>query len=185
MNMRILIAGIGNIFQGDDAFGVETVRRLTGLSLPEGTRVIDFGIRSYDLAYAIMDGYDIIIMVDAAPRGEVPGTVYLMELDLGSAGEFEAESANAHSLNPIGVLQMVQSLGGKFEGRVYLIGCEPAILEPENAEFNLSPAVQVAVPKAVELIQTLLNDLSHDHQAIVHSETLNEELVPCATQERS
>ena len=183
MNKRILIAGIGNIFQGDDAFGVETVRRLSELSLPAGTRVIDFGIRSYDLAYAMMDGYDIIIMVDAAPRGEVPGTVYLMELELGSTGEFEAESADAHSLNPVGVLQMVQSLGGKFEGKIYLIGCEPSVLEPENGELGLSPAVQAAVPKAIELIQSLLNDLSNDHQA-TGFEKLNEEFAPCATQEK-
>lgn len=184
MNRRILIAGIGNIFQGDDAFGVETVRRLSELPLPEGTRVIDFGIRSYDLAYAIMDGYDIIIMVDAAPRGEVPGTVYLMELDLGSVGDFEAESADAHALNPVGVLQMVQSLGGKFEGRIYLIGCEPAVLEPENGELGLSPAVQAAVPQAIQLVQSLLNDLCRDPSPSGLSESSSDTFVPCAPQEK-
>ncbi|HWF19353.1 MAG TPA: hydrogenase maturation protease [Verrucomicrobiae bacterium] len=179
--MRILIAGIGNIFQGDDAFGVETVRRLSELPLPEGVRVVDFGIRSYDLAYAIMEGYDIVILVDATPRGEVPGTVYLMELEWGSAGQFGSEGANAHGLNPVAVLQMVQSLGGKSGGRIYLVGCEPAVLETENGELGLSPAVQAAVPEAIQLIQSLLNNLiCGDHQQ-AESETLNEEFVPCET----
>jgi hydrogenase maturation protease len=178
MNMRILIAGIGNIFQGDDAFGVETVRKLSELPLPEGVRVTDFGIRSYDLAYAIMDGYDLVVMVDAAPRGEVPGTVYLMELDLDSAGGFDAEQADAHSLNPLGVLQMVRSLGGKFDGRIYLVGCEPAILESE--ELGLSPSVQAAIPQAIQVIQQLLNDFIGGQQP---SGGLEKELVPCANQQ--
>ena len=154
MSTRILIAGIGNIFLGDDAFGVETVRKLSELPMPQGVRVIDFGIRSYDLAYAIMDGYDIVIMVDATPRGEVPGTVYLMELNVDSAGELAVEDANAHSLNPLGVLQMVRALDGEFEGRIYLVGCEPAVLENEDGVFGLSPAVDAAVPQAIGLIQS-------------------------------
>jgi hypothetical protein len=72
---NILIACIGNIFLGDDAFGVEVARRLANQALPEGVRVIDFGIRSYDLAYALMDDWEFVILVDAAPRGGLPGTV--------------------------------------------------------------------------------------------------------------
>jgi hydrogenase maturation protease len=160
MTRRILIAGIGNIFLGDDAFGVETVQELLRHPLPEGVRAVDFGIRSYDLAYAILDGYDEIILVDATSRKQKPGTVYLIELDPDEAGEVEL--MNPHSMNPAAVLQMVQSLGGKPPGRFHLVGCEPAVLETENGEIGLSPQVRPAVPVAVEMIRSLLIDLTNE-----------------------
>ncbi|MDB6110882.1 MAG: hybD [Pedosphaera sp.] len=159
MTKQILIAGIGNIFLGDDAFGVEVTRQLLQRPLPGGVRVVDFGIRSYDLAYAIMDGYDAIILVDATSRGQPPGTVYLIEPDLNETSNLEAEVLNAHSLSPVKVLQMVQSFGGQH-GRLYLVGCEPAVLETENGEIGLSATVQAAVPKAIEMIESLLADLA-------------------------
>ncbi|MGH7848434.1 MAG: hydrogenase maturation protease, partial [Candidatus Binatia bacterium] len=73
---KILVAGIGNIFLGDDGFGVEVARELAKRKLPESVRVVDFGIRGFDLAYALLDGYDLTILVDAAPRGGLPGTLY-------------------------------------------------------------------------------------------------------------
>ena len=76
---RILIACIGNIFLGDDAFGVEVGRALVGRSFPEGVHVVDFGIRGMDLTFALMDGCDVAIMVDAVPRGARPGTLCLLE----------------------------------------------------------------------------------------------------------
>ncbi len=82
---RILIAGIGNIFLGDDAFGSEVARRLAAQPIPDGVRVVDFGIRGFDLAYALIDGYDATILVDATPRGGSPGTLYLIEPDPGEA----------------------------------------------------------------------------------------------------
>ena len=77
----ILVACVGNIFNGDDAFGVEVARRLSQATLPDGARVIDFGIRGIDLTYALMDGYDAVILVDAAQRGEAPGVVSVVEPD--------------------------------------------------------------------------------------------------------
>jgi hydrogenase maturation protease len=152
--MRILVAGIGNIFFGDDAFGVEVARELLRREWPGDVRVEDFGIRSYDLAYAIMDGYDVVILIDAAPRGGAPGTVSLIEPD--TAGLEADEVVNAHSMNPVRVLQMVRSLGGETQ-RLYLVGCEPAVLETE--ELGLSGPVQSAVPEAVELIESLVREL--------------------------
>jgi hydrogenase maturation protease len=138
---------------------VEVARQLTQHALPEGVRVVDFGIRSYDLAYAIMDGHDAVILVDATARGQDPGTVYLIEPDLNEIGNLDTELANAHSLSPVKVLQMVQALGGR-PGRIYLVGCEPAVLETENGELGLSATVQAAVPKAIAMIQSLLADLT-------------------------
>jgi hydrogenase maturation protease len=155
--MKILVAGIGNIFFGDDAFGCEVARELSRRPLPENVRVRDFGISGYDLAYAIMDGYDATILVDAVSRGQAPGTVYLIEPDPGIPGD-AVEIANGHSLTPAGVLQMVRSMGGEPRG-IYLVGCEPAVLETEDGEMGLSEIVQAAVPPALELIEKLIHDL--------------------------
>jgi hydrogenase maturation protease len=155
---RILVAGIGNIFFGDDAFGCEVASQLRRKPLPEGVRVIDFGIRSYDLAYAIMDGYDATILVDATPQGSAPGTIYLIEPDLKKLDELPDEAVNAHSMNPVRVLQLVRSLGGK-PGWLRVVGCEPAVLEAEEGEMGLSEKVQAAVAPAIEMIETLIREI--------------------------
>jgi len=155
---RILVAGIGNIFFGDDAFGCEVASQLRRKPLPEGVRVIDFGIRSYDLAYAIMDGYDATILVDATPQGSAPGTIYLIEPDLKKLDELPDEAVNAHSMNPVRVLQLVRSLGGK-PGWLQVVGCEPAVLETEEGAMGLSEKVQAAVAPAIEMIETLIRKI--------------------------
>ncbi len=155
---RILVAGIGNIFFGDDAFGCEVASQLRRKPLPEGVRVIDFGIRSYDLAYAIMDGYDATILVDATPQGSAPGTIYLIEPDLKKLDELPDEAVNAHSMNPVRVLQLVRSLGGK-PGWLRVVGCEPAVLETEEGAMGLSEKVQGAVAPAIEMIETLIREI--------------------------
>ncbi|HMG03989.1 MAG TPA: hydrogenase maturation protease [Chthoniobacterales bacterium] len=155
---NILVAGIGNIFFGDDAFGCEVAAELLKRPLPPEVRVIDFGIRSYDLAYAIMDGPDATILVDATPQGKEPGTILLIEPDLNSLDSENDEVVNAHSMNPVRVLQMVRSMGGK-PGRLYLVGCEPAVLEPEEGAMGLSETLRAAVPKALEMIESLVHDL--------------------------
>jgi hydrogenase maturation protease len=162
---RILIAGIGNIFLGDDAFGVETVRELAKREWPHEVRVVDFGIRAYDLAYAIADGYDAVILIDAATRGQAPGTVYLIEPDLSGLEKTEFV-VNGHSLNPVTVLQMAAGLDGKI-GRLYLVGCEPAVLECKEGQMGLSAPVAAALPQAVEMIDGLLGELLDEPELAV------------------
>lgn len=152
----VLVAGIGNIFMGDDAFGCEVAAELARRQLPEGVRVSDFGIRSYDLAYAIMDGYDAVILVDAAPRGEPAGTVYLIEPESGELEQLAAGMPDAHSMNPLTALQLVRTLGGEAR-RLYVVGCEPAVLDAE--ELGLSDPVRAAVPGAVEMVERLVRKL--------------------------
>jgi hydrogenase maturation protease len=154
---RILIAGIGNIFLGDDAFGVEVAKALLQRPLPRGVRVVDFGIRGYDLAYTILEGYDATILVDAVSRGEPPGTVFLIQPDA-AKGDGEPCAMNAHQMTPLQVLAMVRWLGGEPQN-LYVVGCEPAVLEPEAGEIALSPAVNQAVPIAVGMIEELLDRL--------------------------
>src|SRR5262245_23984623 len=112
MNPRILIAGIGNIFLGDDAFGVEVVRRLADRHLPEGVRAHDFGIRGFDLANALLDGYDAAILVDALARGEEPGTLYVLEPDVDLPED--TTPIPAHDLHPAQALRLVQAQGGRL-----------------------------------------------------------------------
>ncbi len=163
---RILIAGIGNIFLGDDAFGVEVVQRLARLALPEGVRVVDFGIRGFDLAYALLDGYDATIMVDATPRGGAPGTLYVIEPELDALNNLGAPAVETHNLDPVKVLRLANMLGGQPR-RLLVVGCEPAPLESEDGQMGLSAPAQAAVGEAVGLIESLIARIlaeSHDHR---------------------
>jgi hydrogenase maturation protease len=155
---RILVAGIGNIFLGDDAFGVEVARRLSAHELPKGVRVTDFGIRGYDLAYALLDGYDTTILVDACPRGEPAGTLYVIEPDLENLGGPEEGAVEAHSMNPLNVLRLAQSMGGPLK-RVLLVGCEPGTLGPEEGQMGLSEPIEGAVDEAVRLVEALVGKI--------------------------
>jgi hydrogenase maturation protease len=155
---NILIAGIGNIFHGDDAFGTEVVRYLQERGMPDGVHVQDFGIRSYDLAFALLEGYATAILIDALARGEPPGTVSVLDLNTGEAGDLPP-AADGHGLSVESVLQMVRSLPAEGElGRLFLVGCEPATLECEEGVIGLSSEVAAAVPIAAELITSIVRD---------------------------
>ena len=157
MNPSVLVAGVGNIFLGDDAFGVEVVQRLAQRELPSHVRVVDFGIRSYDLAYALMEPWKLTIMVDAVARGEAPGTLYTIEPELPPA-EAAAVNVDAHSMNPVSVLQLVGALGGKV-GRMLVIGCEPEKIDmDESGMIGLSKPVLAAVEEAVRRIEELIRN---------------------------
>lgn len=156
---RILVAGIGNIFLGDDAFGCEVVRRLLELSWPDSVRIVDFGIRGFDLTYALLDGYDFTILVDAVPRGEHPGTVYEIEptLDELEGIDSSAAAVETHGMNPMKVLSMVKSMGGEFQ-KLILVGCEPETLGPEEGQMGLSDPVAAAIGPAVQVVSRLVGD---------------------------
>jgi hydrogenase maturation protease len=156
----ILVAGIGNIFLGDDAFGVEVVRRLADLQLPESVRVVDFGIRGFDLAYALQDGYETTILLDACPHGEAPGTLYVIEPDLKALDESAASQpvADAHAMNPVSVLCMARAMNIEVRN-VLLVGCEPETLGGEEGQMGLSAPVEAAVEEAVKLVQSLIDKL--------------------------
>jgi hydrogenase maturation protease len=165
---RILIAGIGNIFLGDDGFGCEVLRRLLGRTWPESVRVVDFGIRGFDLAYALMDGYDVTILVDATPRGGSPGTLYTIEPDLNELGSLDAHGmmVETHGMNPMKVLAMVKAMGGGFK-RILLVGCEPATFGPEEGQMGLSDPVEAAVDEAVSIVDSLVAKILSEQRAEV------------------
>jgi len=152
---RILIACVGNIFLGDDGFGVEVARRLTLRDLAPGVRLKDFGIRGFDLAYELMEPYDLTILVDACARGGDPGTVYLIEPDPVWQDSPQPQ-LELHGMNPMSVLRMVRSLGGT-PGRILIVGCEPAELGSEHdGQLGLSEPVRAAVDQAIALIESLV-----------------------------
>jgi hydrogenase maturation protease len=157
---RVLIAGIGNIFLGDDAFGVEVAQRLSAHPWPTNVKVTDFGIRGYDLAYALLDGYDATILVDACPRGERPGTLYVIEPYLNNPGgtEEQQNAVEAHGMNPLNVLRLANSMGGPLK-RVLLVGCEPETLGPEEGQMGLSETVSAAIDDAVKLVESIVGSI--------------------------
>jgi hydrogenase maturation protease len=159
--MKILIAGIGNIFHGDDAFGVEVANRLLARTLPPEVRIIDYGIRGFDLAYALLDDDDVVILVDATSRGGRPGTLYTIEIDTNAPTNLDEPNFGVatHGMNPMRVLEMARAMGGS-PGRVLLVGCEPETLGPEGiGQMGLSATVAGVIDKAVDTVEALVKHL--------------------------
>jgi hydrogenase maturation protease len=162
----ILVAGIGNIFMGDDAFGSEVARRLAGRVKTSSVRVIDFGIRGFDLAYSLMDEYDATIMIDATQRGSNPGTIYVIEPDLDELDETKA-TIEAHAMDPVRMLALARSMGAKLKN-IHIVGCEPETFGPDGeGQMGLSPCVAAAVDEAVLVVEELLrtNDIRVNQEA--------------------
>jgi hydrogenase maturation protease len=165
----ILVAGVGNVFLGDDGFGVEVVRRLHERrteAWPSDVRVVDYGIRGIDLYYALLDGVDLAILVDGTHRDGPPGTLYVIEpsttkTDGGTTGEVPPMMISPHDLDPAKVLQAVQAMGGEI-GRIVLVGCEPESLGTEDGQegrMGLSAPVAMAVDEAVHTIETMIESM--------------------------
>jgi hydrogenase maturation protease len=151
----ILIAGVGNIFMGDDAFGSDVTRRLAERPAWPGVRIVDFGIRGLDLAFALMDEYDATIIVDATLRGGEPGTIYVIDPDLSKLDDMAA-ALDAHSMDPLRALALARSMGAKLTN-IRIVGCEPATFEPA-AESGLSRNVAAAVDRAIDVIESLIQE---------------------------
>jgi hydrogenase maturation protease len=149
---RVLVAGVGNIFLGDDGFGVEVARRLADQQLPEGVEVADFGIRGVHLAYQLLEGYDLAILVDASARGGKPGSLYVIEPTPGGGDVL----LDGHGMQPAAVLGLLEALGGPV-GRVLVVGCEPAEV---GERIGLSEPVGRAVGEAVRLVRELVTQAS-------------------------
>jgi hydrogenase maturation protease len=149
---RVLVAGIGNIFLGDDGFGTDVARRLAGQPMPDGVRVVDYGIRGMHLAYDLLDGYEALVLVDTVPGAGHPGDITVLEVgpeDLGT-GELDA-----HGMDPVAVLASLESLGGTLP-RTLVVGCQPGNVDER---IGLTAPVAAAVDTAVATVQQILADL--------------------------
>ena len=158
----VLVACIGNIFLGDDGFGVEVARRLVTRPQREGVRVVDFGIRGFDLAYALQDGYDATILVDAYPHGQLPGTVSVIEPNLDQVDAAGEAFVQPHAMNPMNVLRLAKAMNGSLR-RLLLVGCEPENLGGEEGQIGLSPAVEASIEHAISEIELIVNRIM-DHK---------------------
>ncbi|MCQ4041317.1 hydrogenase maturation protease [Streptantibioticus rubrisoli] len=156
---RVLVAGVGNVFLGDDGFGVEVVRRLAEHQLPPHVEVVDSGVRGVHLAYQLLDGYRTVLLVDAAPRGAPPGTVHLIDATRPGAAVPRQPQLDGHHMSPDAVLALLetlrQSIGGSAPERVLVVGCEPASVAEG---MGLSAPVAAAVDEAVDLVLRLVRD---------------------------
>jgi hydrogenase maturation protease len=151
---RVLVAGVGNVLLHDDGFGVEVVRRLAQEQLPAGVEITDYGIRALHLAYDLLDGYELLVIVDAMSRGAAPGTVFVFEPDLQAPPRAQGtETLDPHGIYPGAVLRMAGDLGARI-GVVRVVGCEPADLEEG---IGLSPPVELAIGEAVRLVRELVS----------------------------
>ena len=175
---RILVAGVGNIFLGDDAFGSEVARRLACRPLPDGVRVVDFGIRGLDLTYALLDSYEAVILVDAVPRGGRPGTLYVLEP---APSEGAVPAVEGHNLDPANVLRLAAAMGGQV-GRLLLVGCEPTPFdEADEMRMELSEPVRATADEAVALVEALVGKLLRGQNVESDYDNVNpgKEVGPC------
>jgi len=161
MTGRTLVAGVGNVFLRDDAFGCEVVRLLAEHPVPDGVQIRDFGIRGIHLAYDLLDGCDLFVLVDAAPRGEPPGTVTVLEVEVPEPDPTAGPVMDAHDLTPDAIFALLASLGGR-PGRSLLVACEPADV---SAGMGLSEPVIQALPHAVRTVEEILEKAAQDGTA--------------------
>jgi hydrogenase maturation protease len=157
--VRILVAGIGNVFLGDDGFGVAVAQRLAERPVPPGVDVRDFGIRGMDLAYAMQQPYDVVVMIDAAPRGHAPGTVSVIDAAVDADGPVAIDT---HGMDPVKVLALARAIG-RVPPRVLVVACEPErVISGDDwaeMEMRLTPSVDAAVGDAATLVEQLIREL--------------------------
>ncbi len=161
MSCRVLVAGVGNIFLGDDAFGVEVARALVaGAPLP-GVAVRDFGTRGVDLAYTLAGGFDALVLVDCMQRGKAPGTLSVIEPDFRSLELNHEFVGPAHGVDPCRVFSLLEALGGSLRATL-LVACEPlAFGSDDEPMIALSAPVLDAVARAVPLVAALALELAN------------------------
>ncbi|MBW1601919.1 hydrogenase maturation protease [Streptomyces sp. JJ66] len=175
---RVLVAGIGNVFLGDDGFGPAVATALRETALPPEVHVADFGIRGMDLAYRLTEGYAAALFVDAAPRGERPGTLSVIEPPVDS---FDDVAPEAHAMDPVKVLALARRLGEGPLPRVLVVGCEPLVRmtgEEPDVSVGLSEPVQQAVTEAVRLVTSLVTELLSQPQVSQSQAEPGEEVSP-------
>jgi hydrogenase maturation protease len=145
----MLVAGVGNIFFGDDGFGPAAARVLAADPIEDVT-IEDYGIRGLHLAFEMLAGYDRVFLIDAVPRGGKPGTLYVLEPSIGEG----AGAPDAHRMDLEGVFALVRMIGGE-PPPITIVGCEPSAAQES---LELTEPVRLAVQPAVDLVRKLVTD---------------------------
>lgn len=160
---RFLVAGLGNLFRGDDAFGSEVARRLQSKEISTDVRVIDFGTRGYDFAFALADGYECVLIVDTVDRDAMPGTLFVIEPELDELENFRHNDIQdqSHDVNPLAALRLAKTFCDTLP-RLILIGCQPLELGDEmEGCLGLSEPVAAAIDPAIERVVSLLDEFAN------------------------
>ncbi|WP_036510607.1 hydrogenase maturation protease [Nocardia aobensis] len=144
MSSRVLVAGIGNIFLGDDGFGPEVVRRIPP-DREDGVRVVDYGIRGMHLAYDLLDAWDALVLVDAIPNRGAPGRIEVMRAEPGRQAPV---GLDAHGMDPVAVFAGVRALGGEVPPTV-VVGCQ--VLSTDEG-IGLSAPLAAAVDEGAATV---------------------------------
>ncbi len=166
---RILVAGLGNLFRGDDAFGSEVARRLLQCELPPDVRVIDFGTRGYDFAFSLADGYQYVLIIDAIRRGAEPGTLYVFEPELDELASLRHDefSDQSHDMNPLAAIKLTRTLSETLP-RLVLLGCEPLELgDDQQGHLGLSDPLAAAIDPAVDKVMSLLAEIPSELDRVI------------------
>lgn len=159
---RILVACMGNLLRGDDGFGVAVARELEERELPPAVDVVEVGISGVSMAQELLDGYDALVLVDAMEReGNEPGTLYVERAEVPDLDQYETReiagfAADMHQTDPMKVLVLGEALGVLPDPAI-LVGCEPEATD--DLEDDLSDAVRAAVPRAVEHVELVVDEL--------------------------
>lgn len=169
MTARILVAGIGNIFLGDDGFGSEVVRHATIPHDDPSVRVTDYGIRGMHLAYDLLDEWDTLVLVDAVPSRGSPGRLHVFQADHES--QPAPTGLDAHSMDPAAVFAGLRALGGSPPYTV-VVGCEAGSVEEG---IGLTEPVAKAVPRAVRAVEEIVAALQTAASSFSSSTSVHEE----------
>ena len=172
MTSRILVAGIGNIFLGDDGFGSEVVRNAEIPQDNPSIRVTDYGISGMHLAYDLLEDWDTLVLVDAVPSRGNPGTLHVFQADHEEDPAAEGHSGSgmagldSHSMDPAAVFASLRALGGSPPYTV-VVGCEAGSVEEG---IGLTEPVAKAVPRAARAVEEIVAALQTTAQPSVRED---------------
>ena len=167
---HILITGVGNVLRQDDGFGIVVIEALGAQGdLPENVTILETGIAGIRLVQELMDGYDVLLMIDAVQRGGEPGQIYLLEADVPTIDDYTFDERNEfladmHFTSPTRAMMLAKAMN-ILPPQVYIVGCESAA--HDDFALGLSPAVAAAVPRAVGRIQGWVQQLSKQERIVV------------------
>lgn len=158
MKESVLIAGVGNIFLGDDAFGSVAARRMLRRRQRPGVKIIDLGIRGFDLAFALLENYDLVVLIDILPHSAKPGSLRVLEIEFPPQPNACEHASQTHGMTPVRALEFASHFGVNAK-QLYVVGCEPESLLPNGSgEFSLTPAVEAAIEPALKLVGELVGE---------------------------
>jgi hydrogenase maturation protease len=154
---KILVAGSGNKYRGDDGFGPHAVEALQREALAGDVEVRDVGMCGVTLATDLGD-YDLVIFIDAVQKGGEPGTIYKTEIKAEEVQELHSDEEKHAFIYDIRESSLEDLLVyaraiGTLPPTTMVFGCE---IQEITMSEKMTPPVAAAVPKVVDLVLAVL-----------------------------